>query len=147
MKKLLLLAGFILTASASAIAQKSEVFKTSDGAIRGYDAVAYFNQGQAVKGNAKYAYTWKDASWLFSSQQNLDLFKAHPEQYAPQYGGYCAYGTSQGHKAPVDPQEWSVVDGKLYLNYSSSVKSMWVKDRPGYIRMADKNWPAIKGKE
>jgi YHS domain-containing protein len=147
MKKIMLLAGFILTVAASAVAQKSEVFKTSDGAVRGYDVVAYFKQGQAVKGDAKYSYTWKDAKWLFSSQQNLDLFKAKPEQYAPQYGGYCAYGTSQGHKAPIDPQAFTVIGGKLYLNYDADIKKTWSKDQAGYIQKADKNWPAIKDKE
>src|SRR5882757_9078285 len=141
MKKLLLLAGFILTVAASAMAQKAEVFTTSDGAIRGYDAVAYFKEGKPVKGDAKFAYTYKGASWRFSSQKNLDLFKTNPDQYAPQYGGYCAYGTSQGHKAPIDPQAWTIVNGKLYLNYSSSIKETWVKDKPGFIQMADKNWP------
>jgi YHS domain-containing protein len=147
MQKTLLLAGFILTMAFSAVAQKSEIFSTSDGAVRGYDVVAYFKQDKAVKGDAQYAYTWKDAKWLFASQANLDLFKASPEQYAPQYGGYCAYGTSQGHKAPTDPQTWTVLDGKLYLNYNPSVKTMWVKDKPGYIAKADKNWPALKDKE
>jgi YHS domain-containing protein len=147
MKKLLLLAGFIFTVTVSALAQKSEIFKTSDGAIRGYDAVAYFKEGKPVKGDPKFSYTWKDAQWLFSSQKNLDLFKANPDQYAPQYGGYCAYGTSQGHKAPTDPQTFTVVKGKLYLNYNPSVKVMWVKDTIGYITQADKNWPGLKSKE
>lgn len=143
----MLLAGFILTAAVSAFAQKAEIFSTADGAIRGYDAVAYVKQGKAVKGDTKYSYTWKDAKWLFASQQDLDLFKASPEQYAPQYGGYCAYGTSQGHKAPTDPQAFTVVGGKLYLNYNPSVKSTWVKDTTGYIQKADKNWQVIKDKE
>ena len=65
----------------------------------------------------------------------------------PQFGGFCSYAVSHGYTADGDPEAWKIVDGKLYLNYSSSVKSMWVKDRPGYIRMADKNWPSIKGKE
>ena len=147
MKKLMLLAGFMMTIVASAIAQRSEVYTTSDGAIHGYDAVAYLKDSKAVKGDAKFAYTWKDAKWLFSSQQNLDLFKASPDKYAPQYGGYCAYGTSQGHKAPTDPQAWTVVDGKLYLNYNTEVLGMWRKDKPGYIQKADKNWPAIKDKQ
>lgn len=147
MKKLMLSAGFILTLAVSALAQKSEIYKTSDGAIHGYDAVAYFKQGKAVKGDTRYSYTWKDAKWLFASQQDLDLFKANPEQYAPQYGGYCAYGTSQGHKAPTDPQAFTVAGGKLYLNYDADIRKTWSKDQTGYIQKADKNWPAIKNKE
>ena len=147
MKKLLLLTGIVLSMTVSALAQKSPVFTTSDGAIRGYDAVAYFKEGKPVKGDAKFAYTWKDAKWLFSSQKNLDLFKANPDQYAPQYGGYCAYGCSQGHKASIDPQAWTIVNGKLYLNYSQDVKGTWNKDQQGYIQKADKNWATIKDKE
>ena len=32
----------------------------------------------------------------FSSQKNLDMFKSDPEKYAPQFGGYCAYGMGDG---------------------------------------------------
>src|SRR6266851_3466344 len=111
MKKLLALTGFMLSMAATALAQKSPVFNTSDGAIHGYDAVAYFKEGKPVKGDPKFTYLWKDSKWLFSSQNDLDLFKANPDQYAPQYGGYCAYGASQGHKAPTDPQAWTVLNG------------------------------------
>lgn len=147
MQKLALLTGFILAIAVSSFAQTAEVFQTSDGAIRGYDPVAYFKEGKAVKGSPQLAYTWHDAKWLFSIQKNLDLFKASPEQYAPQYGGYCAYGTSQNHKAPIDPQAFTIVGGKLHLNYSSSIKATWNKDQTGYIQKADKNWPALKSKD
>lgn len=147
MKQVILAFGFVLAVAGSVFAQKSEIFMTSDGAIKGYDPVAYFKAGKAVKGDAKFAFTWKGANWLFANQQNLDLFKANPEKYAPQYGGYCAYGTAKGRKAPIDPQAWTVLDGKLYLNYDSDVKATWDKDRPGYIQKADKNWPMIKDKE
>lgn len=147
MKQAILLFGLFLAMAGSVAAQKSEIYKTSDGAIKGYDAVAYFNAGKPVKGDSRYAYSWKGANWLFASQQNLDLFKASPDKYAPQYGGYCAYGTADGHKAPIDPQAWTVVNGKLYLNYSASVKAMWMKDQPGYIKKADQNWPGIKDKD
>jgi len=147
MKQVILALGLILTITGSLLAQKSEVFTTSDGAIRGYDPVAYFMAGKPVKGDAKFSYTWRGASWHFASQQNLDLFKSNPEKYAPQYGGYCAYGTAKGHKAPIDPQAWTVLNGKLYLNYDADVKATWDKDRPGYIQKADKNWGEIKNKD
>jgi hypothetical protein len=147
MKKLFLLTGFVLSCVMSVLAQKSEIFKTSDGAIRGYDPVAYFKEGRPVKGDPKFTYTWKDSRWMFSSQKNLDLFKANPDQYAPQYGGYCAYGASQGHKATIDPQAWTIVGGKLYLNYDADIKTKWMKDQAGYIRLADKNWGMLKDKE
>ena len=57
-------------------------------AIKGYDTVAYFTEGRAVKGKSKYSHNWSDAKWYFSSEENRDRFVTEPERYAPQYGGY-----------------------------------------------------------
>ena len=147
MKKAIIVVGYILFASLAAISQKSAVFNPSEGAIHGYDPVAYFNESKPVKGEMKYSYTWNSATWYFSNQQNLDSFKLSPEKFAPQYGGYCAYGLADGHKAPTDPAAWLIADGKLYLNYNKSVQQMWKKKQAAYIEAADKNWPALKDKE
>jgi len=112
-------------------------------AIKGYDAVAYFEQSAPVKGSPKFTYQWMEATWLFASAQNRDRFAANPQRYAPQYGGYCSYAVSQGHTAPIDPEAWHVVDGKLYLNYSKDVQKKWEEDRAGYIHKADQNWPEL----
>ncbi|HYC28216.1 MAG TPA: YHS domain-containing (seleno)protein, partial [Chitinophagaceae bacterium] len=69
---------------------------------------------------------------------------ADPEKYAPQYGGYCAYGCADGHKAPTEIDTWTVMDGKLYFNYNQKVKAFWDKDRPKYIRLANMNWEKIR---
>jgi YHS domain-containing protein len=147
MKQLMLFLGCIIALAGTVNAQKSEVFKTGSDAIRGYDAVAYFTEGKPVKGVPEFAYQWKDAKWYFTSRKNLETFSAHPEQYAPQFGGYCAFGTAGGHKAPTDPAAWTIVDGKLYLNYNNDVKKMWVKDTIGYIKKANEQWVLIKDKE
>ena len=89
----------------------------SSSAIKGYDTVAYFTQEKAVEGNKKYQYQWKGAKWLFSSQKNLDLFTVNPDKYAPQYGGWCAYAVSQNTTASIEPDLFTIVDDKLYLNY------------------------------
>ena len=128
-------------------AQQSEVFIKDGNAIQGYDPVAYFKESKPVKGNAQFNFKWNDANWIFSSQQNLDSFKLNPEKFAPQYGGYCAYGMSDGHKAPTNPEAWTIVDGKLYLNYNSKVKVYWNKELAKRIEDADKNWPVLKNKE
>ena len=114
-----------------------------DVAIRGYDTVAYFTQAKAVPGNNAFVTEWMGAKWKFTSQQHLDLFKASPAQYAPQYGGYCAYGVSQGYLVKVDPEAWSVIDGKLYLNYDAKVQATWKKDAARYIKLADGKFPAL----
>jgi hypothetical protein len=67
-----------------------------------------------------------------------------PEKYAPQYGGYCAYGTSEGHKAPTQAETWTIVNGKLYFNYNKQVKQMWMKDQAHRIEIADQKWPEVK---
>lgn len=122
----------------------SEVFVTKDGAINGYDAVAYFKENKPVKGNSQYQHKWKDAVWYFSSNDNLSTFKADPEKYAPQYGGYCAYGTADGHKATTEPDAWTIVNDKLYFNYNKEVKAEWLKKRDEFIKQADANWPKVK---
>ena len=138
---------FFLILAFSASAQKSEVFNTSNGAIHGYDPVAYFKESKAVKGNEKYSISWNSATWYFANQKNLELFKADPQMYAPQYGGYCAFGLATGHKAPTDPQAWTITDGKLYLNYNKEVQESWKKDENGYILKANKLWAVLKDKE
>ena len=147
MKNLWLVAVMVLFSLTQARAQKEEVFITHSQAIKGYDPVAYFNEGKAVKGSEQYSFKWKDATWLFSSKENLASFSSDPEKYAPQYGGYCAYGLSEGHKAPTDPNAWTIIDGKLYFNYSLKVKEMWIKNTAQRIEMADKNWPGLKDKD
>lgn len=147
MKKLVLVAAVALFTSAQLKAQKAEVFSASSQAIRGYDPVAYFTEGKPVKGVKDFTYQWNGANWYFSSKTNLDSFSKNPEKYAPQYGGYCAYGCSEGHKAPTDPNAWTIIDGKLYFNYNLKVKEMWVKNTSERIAQADKIWPTIKDKE
>jgi YHS domain-containing protein len=115
--------------------------------IKGYDPVAYFTTGKPVKGSKDFEYQWMGATFRFSSKENLELFKKTPGKYAPQYGGYCAYAVSQNYTAPVDPEAWDIVSGKLYLNYSKSVQKKWREKRDEYIAAADKNWPALKEKE
>jgi len=124
-------------------AQKSEIYADSAGAIRGYDPVAYFTLKVPTKGSDKFTHQWKGATWRFVSAENRDLFAKSPEKFAPQYGGYCAYGVAQNYAVSIDPAAWRIVDGKLYLNYSRGVQRDWDKDVPGYISKADANWPRV----
>lgn len=128
------------------MAQSSEIYSTKDGAIKGYDPVAYFEVGKPVKGKSDLTYAWHGANWHFANQKNLDAFKANPEKYAPQYGGYCAYGLAKGKKYKIEPEAWDIVDGKLYLNYDLGVQKTWQENRSGYIAKADKNWAEVQKK-
>lgn len=119
---------------------------TTDGgraAIRGYDPVAYHLIGAPVLGAAQFTHEWRGATWRFASAANRDAFARDPEKYAPQYGGYCAFGTSRGYKVSTQPDQFALVDGKLYLNYNAGVMQAWDKDRPHYIGKADENWKTL----
>ncbi len=134
---------FLMLMVGAAHAAKDPVFSTRAGAIRGYDPVAYFTTGKPVKGQRAYTTSYQGADWYFASAENRDTFIAMPEKYAPQYGGYCAWAVSQGYTASIDPDAWSIVDDKLYLNYSQGVQRKWSKDIPGNIRSANANWPSV----
>ncbi len=112
-------------------------------AILGHDPVAYFTEGKPVKGRADLVTEWMGATWRFASAANRDLFKADPQKYAPQYGGYCAYGVSQGNLVGIEPDKFRIVDGKLYLNYNASVQTTWLKDPVGYIKQADARFASL----
>lgn len=133
-----------LTAASLAAADKPAIYSASGKlAVKGADVVAYFTEHRAVIGKAQHSTTWRGATWRFSSAANLTKFNANPEKYAPQYGGYCAYAVSKGYTAKIEPEAWSIVDGKLYLNYSLGVRSLWETNKRERIRKANTNWPEV----
>jgi YHS domain-containing protein len=134
-------------AGAAVAAPKINTFGTGGGyfsdpprtgiAIRGYDAVGYFTDGKPLPGKPEFTAEYQGAKWQFASQDHLDKFKADPARYAPQYGGYCAYGVANGNLVKIEPEQWSIIDGKLYLNYDADVSRKWKKDPAGYNQQAD----------
>lgn len=112
-------------------------------AIQGYDPVAYFESNKAIQGNSEINTKYNKAMYFFSSKKNKMLFLKNPEKYVPQFGGYCAYGVSENHTSPTDPQAFTIVDDKLYLNYNMKVKEMWSKDREARIIRANENWKTL----
>jgi YHS domain-containing protein len=113
-------------------------------AIKGYDTVAYFTENKAVKGTDDFKHDWSGTTWLFASAANRDAFAKEPARYAPQYGGFCAFGLAKGKLINVDPQNaWRIVDGKLYLNYNTTFLEIWAKDQARMISDANANWPKI----
>lgn len=113
-------------------------------ALHGYDPVAYFTAGQPTRGSDELAYVHDGAAYRFSSQANLDAFKAEPARYAPQYGGFCAYGVAVGKKFDGDPTLWKIEEGKLYLNLNEQIYATFLKDIDGNVEKADGNWPRIE---
>ena len=140
--KITVIYSLLLASSAFALDPTYTGFFSSE-AIKGYDTVAYFTAAKPVKGSDEFSTEYNEATWLFSSQQNLDLFLANPQQYAPQYGGYCAYAVATNTTASIKPELFTIVEGKLYLNYSKSINQKWLAKRSAYIVDADKNWPGL----
>lgn len=140
---ILLVALIALFSSASFAKSTISTSFFSSTAVSGYDTVAYFTQNKPVKGKGKYATKYQGATWHFSSQENLELFTKSPEQYAPQYGGYCAWAVANDDVAKSDPQAWTIINEKLYLNYDFDIQAKWLKDPENLIIKADQNWPTV----
>ena len=112
-------------------------------AVHGYDVVSYFTDQKPVKGSAAFSQVWRGATWRFATAEHRDLFARSPEQYAPQFGGFCAWAVSRNYTADIDPAAWTIAGGRLFLNYSLSVQRKWLEDRDGNIARGDANWPAL----
>lgn len=112
-------------------------------AIKGYDPVAYFTAGGPREGKPEFTYEYKGAKWQFASAENKALFEANPDKYEPAYGGFCAFGVAQDALVKIEPDAWSIRNGKLYLNYDRNVQSQWAQKPDEYIQRADKKWPDI----
>ncbi len=158
MRRLKVLAGLVVAAvitvaaasyfvpSASGAQSAINTLGTNGVAIKGYDPVAYFTEGAPHKGKPEFTVTHNGVKWHFASAENKALFEANPEKYIPAYGGYCAFGVSKGYLVKIEPDAWSIRDGKLYLNYDKSVQKKWAQKPATYIQQADKNWPGLVAK-
>lgn len=113
-------------------------------AMKGYDAVGYFDDGHAAMGSKDYEYSWRGANWRFYSAAHRDAFAANPEKYAPEYGGYSAFGIAEGQVADTDPATWTIYNGKLYLHTSEPDRKLWLAAFIGYIGTANSKWPKIE---
>jgi len=111
---------------------------------KGYDVVAYFTDGKPTQGSDRFTATYGGVKWQFASREHRDAFEADPARYAPQYGGFCSWGISQGKLFDVDPVNgWKVVDGKLYLNFNGEINTTFASDVRGFIAKAERNWPLL----
>lgn len=113
-------------------------------AIQGYDPVAYFKQGRAVKGRKEFAGSHQGVVYYFANTADKEAFAKNPSAYEPQYGGWCAYAMgSKGEKIEINPETFKITDGKLFLFYNAyfnnTLKS-WDKDEASLKKKADTNW-------
>ena len=115
--------------------------------ISGYDPVAYFTDGKPEKGDQLYQSTVNGVIYRFASSQHKTLFDANPARYIPQFGGYCAYGVSNGDLLAIDPAAFQIINDKLFLQYSMGVMKKFNKDQSACLQKADSNWPLLVEKK
>ena len=124
--------------------RQSEFNLEKKAAIQGYDPVAYFKQGKAVKGKKELGFVFEGVIYYFSTLENKGIFIKSPMLYEPQYGGWCAFAMGDsGEKVEIDPATFKIIEGKLYLFYNAyfnnTLKS-WNKDQVNLKVKADSNW-------
>ncbi len=136
----------LLAMFATSAVLAGEPLNAIDGiAMDGFDVVAYFRQGKPVKGRSAHPVEYKGQTWVFNSPANADAFRADPQAFEPRFNGWCAYAVSEGYGAPVDFIEgWSILDGKLYLNWSKGVRDDFVAAQSELKPRAQENWPAVR---
>jgi YHS domain-containing protein len=136
---------YVAFLSATTFAQTVKHINLKNGiAIQGYDPVAYFESTKAIEGKKEITAKFNDATYQFASENNKDLFLKNPTHYEPQFGGFCAFGMSEGYEAPIKPEAFTVVEDKLYLNYNLKVREDWSKNKEARIVKATINWGKIK---
>ena len=138
---LLLLSGPVLAADLVNVSGASNI------ALNGYDPVAFFTDAKAVSGSPSVTAMHRGAIYLFASEAHKKLFTQNPDNYVPQYGGFCAFAASRNALAPVDINTWQVRNGKLYLNFSPDIREKFNADFDGNVARANKNWPGLVRKD
>lgn len=137
---LILLVGVLLSSPAFAFNEINTGY-FDETALQGYDTSGYFTRAQPVEGDKQFAFEWKGAQWYFADARSRDLFKANPDKYAPQYGGYCSNQMSLGNIANVDPGVWLIHNDKLYFFGHQAGKDRWqTTGIDARIKDADQHW-------
>jgi YHS domain-containing protein len=112
-------------------------------ALSGFDPVAFFTDAKPVNGSPFISTEHQGATYFFASEEHKKLFAADPDKYAPQFGGFCAFGVALDKFFPVDISTWRVRDGKLYLNLNPDILKKFNADFAGNLAKAKGNWPGL----
>lgn len=151
LKQLTLVSALVLAALAGVSAMAADEYNVTSGmtaanaplGLHGVDTVAFIQTGNRIHGVAKFSAVHDGVAYYFSTQANLDTFKATPGQYLPQNGGFCTFGVSVGKKFDGNPRWSDVRDGKLYVFLSAEIFAAYQKDPEGTIAKAEANWNDI----
>ena len=128
---------FCIASLAPAIADDAKL------AMKGFDPVSYFTDGQPGKGQTKFAHVWDGETYLFVSAENRDRFARDPERYAPVFPGYCAAALSLGRIMRADPEQWLIIEGKLYFFAGPKGRQMAL-ERPSLVKQSEANWAELR---
>ena len=143
MKNLFVAAALFVALSGIGFAKELKNLDKNGVAIQSYDPVAFFTDNRPVKGSSQFQSEYRGAKYYFATAEHKAAFDNDPAKYEPQFGGYCAYGASQGHPAPIKIEAWQIVNGRLLMQYDLGIKDKFNKDRQGNLHKADQNWPGI----
>ena len=140
------------TGASEALRKKSWLLGAEGLALQGYDPLSYFDAKGPVKGDKKHASTFRGVTYWFSTDENRKKFDAEPQKWEPPYGGWCAFAVIDGEKVEVDPTNFEVIDGKVYLFYKGfwgDAKGKWdtlVKgdSAPKIVAKADAGWQKLE---
>jgi hypothetical protein len=113
-------------------------------AIRGYDPVAYFTDGEPLLGKPEFEQAWDGARYRFVSAQHMTLFRGDPDRFAPQFAGSCAMAMSRGMKVEANPKHWLISNGRLFVFFSSEAVARFQADPQGVAAEAHGNWEQLK---
>lgn len=112
--------------------------------LHGIDTVALSTLNAPAEGDAAHTVTHDGVAYYFASGASAERFKANPEGYLPQYGGFCAFAVAKGKKFDGDPMFADIVDGKLYLFVNDAVFQLYLADKENILRKAEETWPKIR---
>ena len=112
-------------------------------ALEGNDPVSYFTEKEPLAGTLDLAYDWGGVTWYFANQANMDVFKANPEIYAPQFGGYCAMGVARGFLSDGNPRVYAMIGQRLYLFYSTANRDAFLMSPKKAMTDAVEQWTAL----
>ncbi len=115
----------------------------SGAALSGFDPVAFFTEAKPVNGSPFITAEYEGATYFFASEEHQKSFTSAPDKYAPQFGGFCAFGVALDKLFPVDISTWQVRDGKLYLNLNADILKKFNADFAGNVATAGQNWPGL----
>lgn len=130
----------------SSVSAANHLVIDSEGvAIQGYDTVAYFTVGRAMRGNPEFEHSWDGARWWFATAEHRDQFAGDPERYAPRFGGYCTGGLSLGYKLVADPENWYIADGALHLHHTPEGRERALANLDSVLSKAAESWVRLRG--